>query len=60
MDPASLGRGWLLDDVVLHVLEKADEYFALLNGELAVQDHHEHVDALLGEGIGKMASTAPT
>ena len=41
------------DNVVLHLLEKTDECFALSDSPFALQDCHEHVDALFGEGERK-------
>ena len=42
-------------NVVLHLLEKADEGLALSGRLLALENRHEHVDALLGKGVGHLS-----
>ena len=41
----------MIDDVVLHLLEGADEGVALFDGKIAFKYGHKHVDALLGESM---------
>ncbi|MBP5768768.1 MAG: hypothetical protein J6W51_06695 [Fibrobacter sp.] len=53
-------RRVLRRNVVLHLLEKADEGLALCGRLLALEHRHEHVDALLGKGVGSVPGATPT
>ena len=50
----------LRSNVVLHLLEKADKGLALSGRLFALENRHEHVDALLGEGVGHFSCSTPT
>ena len=50
----------LRSNVVLHLLEKADKGLALGGRLFALEDRHEHVDALFREGIRSVPGSTPT